>query len=113
MKIIKMGLSEKPFWAIKNNQKTIEVRLNDKKRQQIEIGDIIEFAKEPDKKEFLKVKVVELLPFPTFRELYETCGAENFRNKTLPEFLKSIYSFYTEEEEKQYGVLGIRFVKLK
>ena len=39
----KMKLNEDPFERIKNGTKTIEFRLFDEKRQQIKIGDQIEF----------------------------------------------------------------------
>ena len=111
IKTIKMGLGQLPFEAIESGSKTIEVRLNDEKRQQIAVGDIIEFAKEPERKEILRVKVVELLPFPTFEKLYSSFGPKYFRNKTLAKFLKSIFSIYTSEQENKYGVLGIKFEK--
>ena len=44
----KMKLNESPFERIKNGKKTIEFRLYDEKRQQIKIGDKIEFSKLPE-----------------------------------------------------------------
>ena len=41
--VYKMKLNESPFERIKNGTKTVEFRLYDKKRQQIKIGDKIEF----------------------------------------------------------------------
>ena len=38
-----MHLNEEPYQKIKNGLKVIEVRCNDEKRQNISIGDIIEF----------------------------------------------------------------------
>ena len=46
--VYKMKLNESPFEKIKNGIKTVEFRLYDKKRQQIKIGDQIEFFKLPD-----------------------------------------------------------------
>ena len=43
--IHKMKLNESPFERIKNGTKTVEFRLYDEKRQQIKIGDKIEFSK--------------------------------------------------------------------
>lgn len=40
----KMNLFPEPFEMISSGQKTIELRLNDEKRQKIQIGDIIEFS---------------------------------------------------------------------
>lgn len=56
----KMKLNESPFERIKNGTKTIEFRLYDEKRQQIKVGDKIEFSKLPDLQEKLEVDVMEL-----------------------------------------------------
>ena len=39
----KMNLNPEPFEMIFSGQKTIELRLNDEKRQMIKVGDMIEF----------------------------------------------------------------------
>lgn len=39
-----MKLYVEPFEAVRNNRKTIEIRLNDEKRQSIKIGDTIVFT---------------------------------------------------------------------
>ena len=39
-----MKLNASPFEKIKNGTKTIELRLNDEKRQQVKTGDFIEFS---------------------------------------------------------------------
>ena len=53
----KMKLNEGPFERIKNGTKTIEFRLYDEKRQQIKVGDKIEFSKLPDLQEKLLVDI--------------------------------------------------------
>lgn len=40
----KMNLKDGPFGCIKNGTKTIELRLNDKKRQLLKKKDLIEFT---------------------------------------------------------------------
>ena len=42
---ISMKLQPKPFAAIKNGTKTIEMRLWDEKRKHITVGDTIEFVR--------------------------------------------------------------------
>ena len=69
--IHKMKLNESPFERIKNGMKTIEFRLYDEKRQQIKIGDQIEFLKLPDLQEKLLVDVVELYREDTFEKLFK------------------------------------------
>lgn len=66
----KMKLNERPFERIKIGTKTIEIRLFDEKRQQIKVGDQIEFSKLPDLQEKLLVDVVELYREDTFENLF-------------------------------------------
>ena len=39
-----MKLNVEPFEAIRNHKKTVEIRLNDEKRQKVKIGDTIVFT---------------------------------------------------------------------
>ena len=101
----KMKLNESPFERIKNGTKTIEFRLFDDKRQQIKVGDKIEFLKLPDLQEKLLVDVVELYREDTFENLFRKLHTDEdeIKRKT-----KAMYSIYSLEKEKEYGVLGIR-----
>ena len=65
-----MKLKKEPFRKIKNGLKTIELRLNDEKRQKVQVGDYIEFSLIDDATQKLTVRVVALHHFPSFRELY-------------------------------------------
>ena len=66
----KMKLQEDPFERIKNGTKTIEFRLYDEKRQQVKVGDQIEFSKLPNLQEKLLVDVTELYREDTFENLF-------------------------------------------
>lgn len=101
----KMKLKEMPFEQIKNGTKTIEFRLYDEKRQQIKVGDKIEFSKLPDLQEKLIVDVVELYREDTFEDLFRKLYADEdeIKRKT-----KSMYEYYSLEKEKEYGVIGIK-----
>lgn len=105
----KMRLVDFAFKAIKNKEKDIEVRLNDEKRRLINIGDIIEFE-HVDTKEIIKVEVINLYKFKTFKELFN-----KFDNKRIGVNENDDYTimdqFYTKEEQEKYGALGIE-VKL-
>lgn len=100
-----MKLNKSPFKRIKNGTKTIEFRLFDEKRQQIKIGDQIEFSKMPDLQEKLLVDVIELYREDTFENLFRKLYAdeEEIKRKT-----KAMYQIYYHEKEQQYGVLGIK-----
>ena len=106
----KMKLNEVPFERIKNGTKTIEFRLFDEKRQQIKVGDQIEFSKLPDLQETLLVDVVKLYRESTFKDLFKKLytDAEEINKKT-----NSMYKYYSHEKEKQYGVLGIEISLVK
>ncbi len=101
----KMKLNKDPFNRMKNGSKTIEFRLFDEKRQQIKIGDQIEFSKLPDLQEKLLVDVTELYREDTFENLFRKLytDEEEIKRKT-----KAMYQIYSHEKEQQYGVLGIR-----
>lgn len=106
----KMKLNESPFERIKNGTKTIEIRLFDEKRQQIKIGDKIEFSKLPNLQKKLLVDVVELYREDTFEKLFRKLynNEEEIKRKT-----KSMYNYYLPEKEKEYGVLGIKIKLIK
>ena len=54
-----MKLKALPYKKIENGTKIIEIRLNDKKRQQIQVGDIINFSNS-ETGETIKTEVAEL-----------------------------------------------------
>ena len=103
----KMNLQDKYFDFIKNGTKRIELRLNDEKRQQIKIGDSIEFSNEKDK--FI-AKVIGLLEYQDFKTLFNDFGIEILADKTMTkeELLGILSEFYTPEKQEKFGVLGIR-----
>ena len=100
-----MKLNEGPFERMKNGTKTIEFRLYDEKRQQIKIGDQIEFSKLPDLQEKLLVDVMELYREDSFENLFRKLynDEEEITRKT-----KAMYEIYSPEKEQQYGILGIK-----
>lgn len=100
-----MKLLEKPFNNIKNGTKTIEFRLYDEKRKQIQIGDTIEFSKLPKQTEKIKVKVVDLYPAKTFKELFEKL---ELSSEEIDKKVQGMYTIYSPEKEAEYGVLGIK-----
>ena len=100
-----MKLNENPFERIKNGTKTVEFRLYDEKRQQIKIGDKIEFSKLPDLQKKLLVDVIELYREDTFKKLF--LKLYNDESKAT-EKANGMYEIYSPDKEKQYGVLGIK-----
>lgn len=101
----KMKLNENPFERIKNGTKTIEFRLFDEKRQQINVGDQIEFSKLPDLQEKLLVNVIELYRENTFENLFRKLYTDEEKIKKKA---NSMHQYYSLEKEKKYGVIGIK-----
>ncbi len=103
-----MKLQSKPFQQIADGTKTIELRLNDAKRQAMRVGDEVIFTKEPDNTESLQTVIVERLEYPTFALLaagfdYASMGydAPVTADAARP-------AYYTEDEERRHGALGLR-----
>ena len=107
--IHEMKLKESPFERIKNGTKTIEFRLYDEKRRKIKIGDKIEFSKLPNLQEKILVQVLDIYKEETFKKLFEKIytDKEEIERKT-----KSMYQFYSQEQEKENGVIGIKILLL-
>ena len=103
-----MKLQPYPFDRIKNGQKIIEVRLYDEKRREIQLGDTIVFKREPEQTDTVHTEVIGLLRYRTFADLTNDFPANYFGYSDKEDLLKSIYTFYTKEQEARYGVLGIR-----
>lgn len=111
--IHEMKLRPEYFDFINNGTKRIELRLYDEKRALIKLGDTIRFLKEPEKIEKLELKVVGLLRYNNFDDLFKDFPIEKLADKSMTkEELKNILeTFYTLEEQQKYGVLGIRIEK--
>lgn len=103
-----MKLQPFPYSKIKSGEKDIEVRLYDEKRRAITIGDTITFLLEPEMKESVQAKVVALLNYKTFTDLANDFPAHRFGHPDTEDLLKSIFTFYTKEQEAQHTVLGIK-----
>ncbi|MEX2014117.1 MAG: ASCH domain-containing protein [Parcubacteria group bacterium] len=105
-----MKLDLVPFEQIKAGTKTIEIRLNDERRQLLNVGDEITFSLMADQGQKVSVRVLELLHFNSFKDLFEALPPE--RDGAVSKEYKDMYKYYSEEDEDKYGVLGIRFIKL-
>lgn len=106
-----MNLNKKPFEKIKNKNKVIELRLYDEKRRKISVGDTIVFNNREEEAEPLKVNVVGLLNYRSFRDLINDFPMDYFAKGAdygKEELINGMYQYYTKEEEEKYGVLGIR-----
>jgi ASC-1-like (ASCH) protein len=106
-----MKLQPAPFEKIRRGEKTVELRLYDEKRKTVAVGDSIRFIKVDSPTETLTARVVELLVFPSFAELYAAvslrdCGYSEYElANASPDDMDA---YYSREEREKYGVVGIR-----
>lgn len=103
--LYKMKLQESPFNRMKSGEKEVEFRLYDEKRQQIKVGDQIEFSKLPDLQEKLLVEVIDLYRDTTFNSLFKKLYTDD---NEIERKTKSMLTIYSHEQEETYGVLGIK-----
>lgn len=104
-------LQPRPFAQIQEGTKTIEVRLYDEKRQALSVGDEIEFSLTTDSNQKLHVKILELIHFKTFEELFSAYPPNTFGFEKQEDWTQ-MYRYYTKEQEEKYGVLGIKIERL-
>lgn len=108
-----MRLNSEPFRLIKNGSKTIELRLNDEKRQLINKGDVISFENRSDG-DNIQVKVIDLHKYPNFEELYKHFDKVSMGYREDEECcFKDMEEYYSKEEQSKYGVVGIEVELIK
>ncbi len=107
LQIHEMRLHDEPFKLIKNKTKTVELRLNDLKRQQLKIGDIITFISRASG-ESLDAVITNLYKFKDFKELYDNFDkvAIGYSEDDVVN-PKDMEQYYEEEDIKKYGTLAI------
>ncbi len=106
-----MNLNAPSFARIKDGSKVIELRLNDEKRQLIQIGDKIVFKPASGEPETVETEVTALLRYPSFAKMIDDLPVEWFGNPDTEALKKGVYEHYTAEDEQKNGVLGIRIKK--
>lgn len=100
---------------ILNGTKRIELRLYDEKRRLINIGDTIKVLKEPNLDESFTVKVIGLLRYDSFSNIFNDFDISILADKSMTKesLINDLEKFYTKEKQEQYGILGIRIEVLK
>lgn len=98
------------FDLIKENIKIYEVRLNDEKRQSMNIGDTITFLKEPNLIDSLPATIEARLTFPTFEAMASSLDNTElgFKGKSTQEIIDTYHSFYSATNEQKYGVVAFK-----
>jgi len=120
-----MHLNDDMFDAMKDGTKIIEVRLFDKKRQRIDIDDYIEFRRASNEKNRIVMRVSDMYIRETFKKIftdrYFTYNNKYVRRKkewfggkkdsTIKSLVDMMYSIYSKEDEKKYGVIALILTK--
>ena len=107
-----MRLATEYFEKIKNGTKTIECRLYDEKRKELKVGDTIEFSDAQNDQHKIISEIIALHPFPSFSDLLDHFPIASLGGESNDEMLTALKKFYSDEDEKKYGVVGIE-IKLR
>ena len=105
-----MRLVETYFNAIKKGKKKYEIRLNDEKRQLINIGDIINFKMVEDEDKTIKTQVEDLIEYDNFKDLVNSYDITDIalETDTKEKLLDMLDTFYSEEDQSKYKALAIK-----
>lgn len=108
----KMNLNNGPYKCIKKGTKTVELRLNDEKRQLLKDKDLIEFTN-IETNETMLVEIEKIYRYDNFEELYKHFDKISMGySKDEIANPKDMEQYYSKEEQDKYGVLGIKIKKL-
>lgn len=103
----KMGIWHDSFVKIKEQTKTIEMRLFDEKRSLISTGDTIIFT-DTSNKEKIDCMVINMYRYLSFEEWYQHHSKVSIGyNKDEIANPKEMFMYYSNEMIEQYGVVAI------
>lgn len=107
----RMNLWDSPFNHIKQGSKTVELRLNDEKRQLIHKGDTLVFTNAETHEEMITL-VTGIRVFSDFAELYSqydkiSMGYDEDEDEDEDASPDDMLLYYSDEKIKKYGVLAI------
>lgn len=108
MKTHVMKLNDIPFDATKARKKVIEVRLNDERRGQIQVGDVLEFHRVSNN-EILSVSVSAIRKYKSLQELtrLEDISKTGGIYRDRHDWINAINSYYSTSDQDKYGLLSI------
>ena len=102
-----MNLWHDSFVKIKEQTKTIEMRLFDEKRSSISVGDTIIFT-DTGNNEKAECLVINLYRYPSFEEFYQQHDKVSigYKEDDIAD-PKDMLAYYSKEMIEQYGVVAI------
>lgn len=117
-----MHLSDDMFEKMQEGTKTVEIRLFDEKRKKVDIGDYIEFRKQSNEEERIKMRVADLDIWETFEEAFGRSYYENGKRvealrfsasslgfseaADVKELVAGMRKYYSKEQEREHGVIA-------
>lgn len=100
-------LHDEPFRLIKEGSKTIELRLYDEKRQEMQVGDLLEFTNRVTNEKLL-TKIIALHIYSSFADLYRDYDKVSLGYRKDEEAnSEDMELYYSKEDQEKYGVVGI------
>ncbi len=108
MNIISINVQEPYTSYILNGTKTVEGRLNKGKFVAAQVGDHVLIN------ETVELVITGKKQYATFKEMLEHEGVAKVipDAKSVDEAVRVYYAFYTPEEEREFGVVGIELKKI-
>ena len=108
-----MKLNADSLGMLESGEKEVEYRLNDEKRQQLRVGDIITFTKLSDEDKTLSVIITDLKKYKTLLEMY-TASFDQYlsKNYITPKEAVEATDYYSDEEIEKHGCLAIHIKKI-
>jgi ASC-1-like (ASCH) protein len=104
-----LRLHPEPFDEIARGGKTIELRLFDEKRQQMRIGDKLQFVDRRDEQNIITTQIVGLVRAASFAELLENDEIARASGPHAQWLNDQLSQFYSIEDQRKYGAIGIKF----
>jgi len=105
-----MKLNPLAFDQISNGAKTYEIRLYDKKRRKMKVGDKIVFSKLPTLESKIEVSVLNLVAANSFVELFGMFNPvfAGWKEEDSPDkCAEDMSKYYSVEDQKKYRVVAI------
>ncbi len=102
-----MNLDKDPYEKIISRQKTVEMRLNDEKRQDFAVGDFVTLCCAENK---IVAKITDIRKYANFSALYAAedltkCGYSAQEAQTAS--AEDMLAYYPAEKQAKYGALAI------
>lgn len=103
---------EKYYNLLKSEEKVIELRLYDEKRQKIKLNDVLNISNISNPDDNFNVLVTYLYKAENFNKLCDIINPKDAGFSSKDDLVQTMLSIYSEEQQTKYGVIGIKIQKL-